>query len=178
MVSRWLHRVNARGFSFIELSVVMAVIGVAMAISVPFFLTYWQSSTLKAGAEELVTALNGARQLALSRNQSVCVTNNATTTEYASSATVPETTIAYHLSTCGAAAWTGGGTESDGSIRLANGVRVSAATANATFNYLGAAGTGATYTVLHAPSSRALCVVVAPSGRITVAPPATQPTCP
>jgi type IV fimbrial biogenesis protein FimT len=165
MVSRWLYRVNARGFSFIELSVVMAVIGVAMAISVPFFLTYWQSSTLKAGAEELVTVLNGARQLALSRNQSVCVTNNATT-------------VAYHLSTCGAAAWTGGGTESDGSIRLANGVRVSAATANATFNYLGAAGTGATYTVLHAPSSRALCVVVAPSGRITVAPPATQPTCP
>jgi type IV fimbrial biogenesis protein FimT len=165
MVSRWFHRLNARGFSFIELSVVMAVIGVAMAISVPFFLTYWQSSTLKAGAEELVTALNGARQLALNRNQSVCVTNNTTT-------------VAYHLGTCGAAAWTGLGTESDGSIRLANGVRVSAATANATFNYLGAAGTGATYTVLHAPSSRALCVVVAPSGRITVAPPATQPTCP
>lgn len=156
---------SGRGFSLAEIAVVLAVIGVVMALAAPFFLTYWQSATLKAGAEELVTVLNGARQLALNQNQTVCVTNNGTT-------------VAYHLGNCAAAPWTGLGTEADGSIRLANAVQVSAATASATFNYLGAGGGGATYTVLHPTTGRALCVVVAPSGRVTIAAPANQPVCP
>src|SRR5262245_12911851 len=155
---------NAPGISLTEIMATMAVLGLVAALSVPFALTSWQAATLKAGAEELVTTLNGARQLALDQNQTVCVTNNGST-------------LAYRVSSCGAP-WTGLGTEGDGGIRLASSVRVAAATANVTFNYLGASGTGGTFTVLNPASGRALCVVVAPSGRITIAGPTIQPVCP
>ena len=156
---------NAPGISLTEIMATMAVLGLVAALSVPFALTSWQAATLKAGAEELVTTLNGARQLALDQNQTVCVTNNGST-------------LAYRVSSCGAPPWTGLGTEGDGGIRLASSVRVAAATANVTFNYLGASGTGGTFTVLNPASGRALCVVVAPSGRITIAGPTIQPVCP
>ncbi len=124
-----------------------------------------QSATLRAGAEELVTILNGARQLAIKDNQTVCVTTGTTR-------------VSYHPSGCGTAAWIGPGSESDGSFGLANAVQVSAATANATFTYLGGGGTGATYAVLNPSSNQALCVVVAPSGRIIINAPTAQPICP
>jgi Tfp pilus assembly protein FimT len=156
---------DGRGYSAAELIVVVAIIGLIMVISVPFFLTYWQTSTLRAGAEELVTVLNGARQLAIKENQTVCVTNDGTS-------------VIYHLTNCGNPAWTGPGTEANGAIRLANNVRVSAGTANVTFTYLGAAGTAGTYTVLNPANGRALCVAVAASGRVSINAPAVQPVCP
>lgn len=156
---------SARGYTLTELIVVLAVVALMMAVSVPFFLSYWQSSTLRAGAEELVTVLNGARQLAIRENQSVCVTRAGAT-------------VRYHLASCAAPAWTGPETASDGSIRLANDVQVAANTANVTFTYLGAAGAGGTYTVLNPANNQALCVVVAPSGRVSINPPAVPPVCP
>lgn len=161
---------NTRGFSLTEVVVTVAVIAVMMTLSVPYFLTYWQTSTLRAGAEEMATVLNGARQLAIKENQTVCVT--------VTTAGANQGTVSYHVATCGAAAWVGPGVENDGNIRLTNNVRVSAATANVTFTYLGAAGTGGTFTVLNPTSGLALCVVVAVSGRVTISPPAVQPVCP
>jgi Tfp pilus assembly protein FimT len=158
-------RMNSHGYSIIELVVVIGVLSLTVALSAPYFLTYWQTSTLRAGAEELATLLNGARQLAIKENKTVCVTTGATR-------------VAFHLTNCGAAAWVGGDSQSDGSFQLANAVQVTAATANATFTYLGGGGTGATYTVLNPASNQALCVVVAPPGRVSITAPATQPTCP
>ena len=77
-----------------ELIVVIAVIGIIMAVSVPTLWTYFRTATLRGAAEELVTVLNGARQLAIRANSTVCVTNDGTR-------------VQYHLSTCGAATWKG-----------------------------------------------------------------------
>ena len=61
---RMLHRGRTRlqaastgnGFSMIELIVVMAILGVVMAVGMPSLMNYWQSATLKAGAQELAAA--------------------------------------------------------------------------------------------------------------------------
>src|SRR5256886_17147587 len=64
---------NARGFSLAELSMVAAMIGLLAVLATPTFLSYWRSSTLGAGAGELAAAVNLGRQVAISRNTTVCV---------------------------------------------------------------------------------------------------------
>src|SRR5262245_56846897 len=66
------------GYSAVELTVVVAVIGVLMAASAPFFLSYLRTSALRGGAEEMASALNRARQIAIRDNTSMCVTNDGT----------------------------------------------------------------------------------------------------
>lgn len=144
------------GFSLPELIVTVAVVGILTAISVPYFVSYWRAATLRAGAQELATALNSARQLAISRNTSVCVTNDGTRVQYL-------------VGGCAGAAWIGPGTDGAGWISLANGVRVTGSTANASFTYLGAAN-GATYTVQNPQDGKTLSVVVAVSGRVNITP--------
>jgi len=63
-----------------ELLVVIAVVGIIMAVSVPTLWTYFRTAALRGAAEELVTVLNGARQLAIRTNATVCVTNDGTPT--------------------------------------------------------------------------------------------------
>lgn len=146
---------------------VVAVVGIIMTLSIPAFLTYWKSSTTQAGANELATVLNGARQLAIKENTSVCVTvgsngvtyrlgNCTTITNCANPATPP-------------CVWRGPGTDNTGLIKLSNNVQVTATTASVVFTYLGAASTGGTYTVSN-PSdpSNTRGVKVAPSGRISL----------
>lgn len=135
---------------------VVAIIGIIMAVSMPLFLSYWRTSTLRAGAEELSAVLNSARQLAIKENTSVCVTNDGTR-------------VQYHLTTCGAAAWTGVGTDSSGNVRLANNVGVSGGT-NVVFTYLGAASTAGTYTVTNPADGRTMSVIVASTGRVRIGP--------
>jgi Tfp pilus assembly protein FimT len=135
--------------------VVVGVIGIVTTISVPYFVTYWRAATLRAGAQELATALNGARQLAITRNSSVCVTNDSTT-------------VQYRIGGCGATPWTGPMTNGAGAIRLSNGVRVTGATANPIFTYLGAASPGATFTVQNPQNGSTMTVTVAGSGRVTI----------
>jgi prepilin-type N-terminal cleavage/methylation domain-containing protein len=151
---------EARGFTLTELVVVVAVAGVIMAVSVPTLWTYFRSASLRGGAEEAVTVLNGARQLAIRLNTTVCVTNNGTS-------------VQYHVGTCTAAAWTGPGTDASGNIRLANSIAVSG-TNNLCFNYLGA-GTATpaqcvnngTLTVSN-PTGGTMSVVMATTGRIRI----------
>ena len=107
-----------------ELIVVIAVIGIIMAVSVPTLWTYFRTATLRGAAEELVTVLNGARQLAIRANSTVCVTNDGTR-------------VQYHLSTCGATTWKGPGTDSSGNITLSNSVRAGGSS-NVCYSYLGA----------------------------------------
>jgi Tfp pilus assembly protein FimT len=140
----------------IELVVVVAIIGIIMAVSMPLLLSYWRTSTLKAGAEEMSAILNSARQLAIKENTSVCVTNDGTR-------------VQYHVATCGAAAWTGVGTDGSGNMRLANNVMVSGGT-NVVFTYLGAASTAGTYTVTNPADGKTMSVIVATTGRVRIGP--------
>ena len=131
-----------------------------MAVSVPTLSTYFRSAALRAGAEEAITVLNAARQLAIRLNTTVCVTNNGTG-------------VQYHVSTCTADAWTGPGTDSGGNIRLANGLTVSG-TNNLCFNYLGAGSAtpgpclaNGTLTLTN-PSGGTMNVVMATTGRLRI----------
>jgi prepilin-type N-terminal cleavage/methylation domain-containing protein len=145
---------DMRGFSMVELLVILAVIGIVSAFALPSFLTYWQGATLRAGAEELVTVLNEARQLAITSNNTVCVT---TTT----------TTIQYHVGACGNATFIGPGTDSSGNIKLTSAVQITN-NPQVTFTYLGGAGASGIFSVRNPVNSTTQTVSVTPSGRITI----------
>ncbi len=144
-----------------ELAVVVAVLGVIAALSVPTLWTYLRTATLRAGAEEAVTVLNGARQLAIRMNTTVCVSNDGTRAQY-------------RVGGCGAAAWTGVGTDANGQIRLANRLQVSG-TNHLCFNYLGAGTTtpapctaNGTLTITNPAGGATLNVVMATTGRLRI----------
>jgi len=150
---RWL---NEAGFSLTELIVVVGVIGIIMAASAPFFLSYLRTSALRTGAEEMVTVLNRARQLAIRDNSNMCVTNDGTR-------------VQYHIATCGGTVWTGPGTDVVGFIQLGNNITV-ASGQNVVFTYIGTATVAGTYTVTNPQDSRTMSVIVAPSGRVSIGP--------
>ena len=163
MVPQRLRRLlaDARGFTLTELVVVVAVVGVIMAVSVPALWTYFRSAALRGGAEEAVSVLNNARQLAIRLNTTVCVTNDGTVAQF-------------HVATCGAVTWKGPGTDANGNIQLANNLRLSG-TNNLCFNYLGA-GTATpnpcvangTLTVTSPVGGSTMNVVMATTGRIRI----------
>jgi type IV fimbrial biogenesis protein FimT len=148
---------DSRGFNLAELLVLVAVIGIITTVSAPAFVSYWQSATLKAGAQELATILNRARQVAISKNTTVCVNQTANKVQFLTGG-------------CGGTVWTGPGTDGGGWFTLQNGITVSSTTANAIFNYLGAATTAGAYTVQNPINNSTMSVTVALSGRVTIGP--------
>jgi prepilin-type N-terminal cleavage/methylation domain-containing protein len=153
--------VAGRGFTVTELVVVVAILATITAFSVPSLWTYIRTATLRAGAEEMVTVLNGARQLAIRTNTTVCVTNDGTRAQY-------------HVATCGGVAWTGIGTDADGNIRLANDLRVSGSN-HLCFNHLGAGSAtpspcsaNGTLTVTNPSGGRTVSVIMATTGRVRI----------
>lgn len=146
---------GARGFTMVELMVVVAVVGILAVLGLPMFLTYWQTATLRAGSEEIATILNGARQLAISSNDVVCVTTSSTTS------------VQYHVGSCGAAAYVGPGTDSTGRVTLTSAVQITS-NPQVTFTYLGAASTAGVYTVTNPVNLKTQTVRVTASGRITI----------
>jgi prepilin-type N-terminal cleavage/methylation domain-containing protein len=147
-----------RGFTMVELVVVVAIAGLIMAVSTPMFLSYWRTSALKAGAEELSAVLNNARQLAIKENTSVCVSRQGSNR------------VRYHLGTCAGAVWTGVGTDASGDIRFMNNIQVTNASADVVFTYLGAASTAGTFTVRNPVDGRTMSVIVASTGRVRIGP--------
>jgi type IV fimbrial biogenesis protein FimT len=145
---------RARGFTLAELIVVIAVIGILAVLGLPSLVSYLQAATAKAGAEELVAALNQARQLAIALNQSMCVEVSASQ-------------LRYRQASCTGTIWTGPGTDTNGWIRLQNNVSVTT-NQNPVFSWLGAANPGATFTVTTPTGSRTASVVVSASGRIQI----------
>ena len=129
MVPERIRRIvaNRRGFTLTELLVVIAVMAITIGVAIPTLWTYYRSAALRGAAEQTVSMLNNARQLAIRLNTTVCVTNDPTGMQY-------------HVGTCGAAAYTGAGTDSTGYMRLDTGLTLSG-TNNLCFGYLGAGAT-------------------------------------
>ena len=142
------------GFSLAELLVIVAIIGILITISVPFFLSYYQAAAVKAAAEEVATFLNQGRQIAIKENKTVC-------------ASIDNNAMHYHLTNCSGTVWVGPGTDAAGNIRIPAGFTLTT-TAEPIFSYLGAAAPAATFTVTHTPSGRNITVRVTTSGRITI----------
>ena len=163
MVSKSVFVLGRRGFSVIELLVVVGITGLITASSLPWMLTYWRSAALRAGAEELAAGLNNGRQLAISQAQRVCVE-------------VVNNQYRYRLTGCGGAAWIGPGTLANGFFAMSNNIGIAAnANVNPVFDYLGAANPGATITVTNPQGGVALSVVVSVAGRVRICPTAGCP---
>src|SRR5262249_21932449 len=64
---------DRRGFSLADLSGLLAVTGSLCALTLPAFLSYFQTAQVRAAAEDVASQLNLGRQMAIQRNQSVCV---------------------------------------------------------------------------------------------------------
>ena len=155
MTARRLRRAGGqRGFSLVELLLLVAIIGILITISVPFLVTYLQAATLKSQAESVAAWLNQGRQLAIKNNQSVC-------------ADIDGAGMHYHLVNCAGTVWVGTGTNTTGYIPFPAGITMSVG-APTVFNYLGAATPAATYTITQTSSGRTLTVTVATTGRITI----------
>jgi Tfp pilus assembly protein FimT len=144
-----------------ELIVVVAIAGVIMALSAPALWTYFRTATMRAGAEEMVTVLNSARQLAIRSNTTVCVTNDGAR-------------LQYRLGGCAGTIWTGPGTDAAGNVALANNL-LAGGTNNFCFSYLGGATTtpapcvnNATFTVTNPAGGATINVVVATTGRVRI----------
>ena len=137
------------GASLAELVVVIGVVSVLSALSLPMFTSYWRATTLKAGAQEVVVLLNTARQHAIKENQTVCVaTDGSSPSTYGTRVrylvgTTSCTSLAPTPRTCTQTAgttpcvWTGAGTAGDGYMALANPVQVLPSSTAVSFTHLG-----------------------------------------
>jgi len=143
------------GYSAVELTVVVAVISILMAASAPFFLSYLRTSALRAGAEEMVSVLNRARQIAIRDNTSMCVASDGIG-------------VRLRIATCAGAVWTGPGTDATGFVTLANSITVGVQ--NVVFTYMGTATAPANYTVTNPRDGRTMTVAVTAAGRVSIGP--------
>jgi len=137
------------------LIVLIGVIAILAVMAVPAFLSYYHAAGLKAGAQQVVTLINQAREIAIKENGNVCVT-------------LPSATqVTYRLGSCAGSAWVGAGTDATGGINLPSGFTATAS-ANPVFSYVGSALPAATYTLTNIQTGNTLTVSVAASGRITI----------
>jgi Tfp pilus assembly protein FimT len=142
------------GFSITELVVFIAVVGALFAMSVPFFVSYYQAAAARADVQQVITLFNQARGLAVKQNDIVCVT-------------LPTSSqMALRLSNCAGTVWTGPGTDGAGNINLPQGFTIGPLN-NVTFNYLGAAGAATTYTMTNSTTYATSTISIALSGRVT-----------
>jgi prepilin-type N-terminal cleavage/methylation domain-containing protein len=150
-------RMNSRGFTFAELMLVVAIIGILSVLAAPTLWSYIQTSALQAGARELATAINLGRQLAIARNTTVCVE-------------VTGTNIRLRTGGCLGTIWTGPGTDGTGVIKVSDPgtLQISAPGGNVVFTNLGAANPAGNYTVRNPVDSKTRTVAVAASGRVSV----------
>ena len=148
---------NARGFTLAEIIVVLAITGTLATLVTPALSSYARTAALQAAARELATSINLGRQVAISRNTTVCV-------EVASL-----TNIRLRTGGCGGAIWTGPGTDGSGAIKISDSTSLQiSATANVVFTNLGAASPAGIYTLTNPVNNGTRTVVVAATGRVSV----------
>lgn len=165
LVSRMSARRSTQaGYSLIELVITVGMILIVTTWAMPSFLNYLRSARAQAGARTVSAYLNEGRQLAIKTNVAVCVANTTST-------------LQFKTTNCsGAVIFATGLSSASGNIRLPENISLSAS-ASPIFGQLGNATTGATYTVTDVPSGQTLRVIVAPSGRVCLAP-ASASVCP
>lgn len=153
---RRIRRLLVEGFSLIELTIVLAITATVAVVAVPTLLSYWDSWSVQAGARELASAINLARQLAIATRSPICVDLNGTN-------------LRFRVGGCAGDVWTGPVTDASGSIRISDPTTLTVSSnGRLVFTTLGAATPAATYTVRHARTHASRAVVVAASGRISV----------
>ena len=148
---------STRGFTLVELMVILAIAGVLATLAAPTLSSYARAAALQAAARQLATSINLGRQIAISRNTTVCV-------EVASA-----TNIRLRIGGCSGAVWTGPGTDGAGAIRISDSsaLRIST-TANVVFTNLGSASPAGTYLLTNPVNNGTRTVVVAATGRVSV----------
>ncbi|MGH7409618.1 MAG: pilus assembly FimT family protein [Candidatus Methylomirabilis sp.] len=154
--NRRLSRARGRaGFGLAELMVVVAVIGSLFAMTLPFFLRYYQAAAVKSASEQVIALFNQGRNLAIQTNstQGVCVR-------------LPSNTqMQFILNGCNGTVWVGVWTDANGNINLPQGFTLSPPT-DVVFDYLGTALPAVTYTMTNPSGGTTLTISIAVSGRI------------
>jgi prepilin-type N-terminal cleavage/methylation domain-containing protein len=147
---------SPRGFTLVELMLVVSIIGILAVLVTPSFVSFWHTSALQAGARQLATVLNLGRQIAITLNTTVCVEAIGTA-------------IRLRQNGCSGAIWMGPGTDGAGVIRISEpGALLLSTTANVVFTGLGAASPAGTYRMTNPLTGGTLTVVVAATGRVSV----------
>ena len=136
----------------LEAAVVVAVVAVVTVTAAPSLLAAWRVSVLSAGVAEVSATLNRARQLAVTENTSVCVQSGGSG-------------VRLRTRGCTGPVWTGPGTDSTGSIRVAGDLDVDGAPI--VFTHLGAAAPAGTLTVRDRATGRTRRVTVAATGQVS-----------
>lgn len=135
-----------------ELLVVVAVIAILATFAIPPMWGYIRSATVRAGAQEMRTALQQAKQLAIRNRQNICVQPVLNGYQY-------------RQPTCAGAAIIMPGTDGVGTFRLQNNVTVGLLAGPPVFTPLGAAAPGGQFRVTGS-SGDVLTVTVSPAGRV------------
>jgi prepilin-type N-terminal cleavage/methylation domain-containing protein len=77
---------NEAGYSLAEMLVVVAMIGILTLVTVPAFITFFQSNKMKASMRNFTSDLRGVRQLAITKGRQTLLTygtgNNARTYDW------------------------------------------------------------------------------------------------
>ena len=158
-----------RGFTLIEIVIVVAVIGIVSVPTTIYFVSFLAAQALTGAAQQMTNHLNQARQLAITSSTSYRVEFDRINGKLRFLNTkdcTPAPTDTCPPGTHGTCTpWCGPGTDSSGWRTLENGARIACVGSTIKFNSLGT-GTGGTVGVKAATGEDIRYVIVGSTGRV------------